>query len=50
MEGGGTETERPVGRGIPGGDPSGCPCPRRTPLAAGDEEGGVADSADVNGK
>ena len=44
------EAERPVGRGGPGGDPSRGPCPRRTSLALGKEDGGMADGAAVNGE
>ena len=38
-----------VDRGT-GGDPGGCLCPSHTPLAVGDEDGGMADGAAVNSK
>ena len=37
-----------MGRGGPGGDPRGGPCPRRKSLVAVDTDGGMADGAAVN--
>ena len=46
----GAEAEHTEGREGPVGDPIGGPCPRRTSLAAGEEDGGMDDGAAVNDK
>ena len=47
---GGAEAEHPAVRGGPGGEPSGCPCPGRTPISAGCEDGGMDYGAAINDK
>ena len=39
-----------MGIGYPGGDPNGCPYPRRNLLAAVDKDGAIADISAVNGE
>ena len=46
----GVEVERKAVRGGTGGYPGRCPCQSCTPLAAGGEDGGMADGSAVDSK
>ena len=46
----GAEVECKAVRGSTGGDPDECSCPSRTLLAAGNEDGGMADGVAIGSK